>query len=293
MQRIYKEARNDTLRDQAEELLEKIAAQKLQEGDQLVLRADLEGARKRYEEAVTIKPDSKAALMRLGKFYFFHGDRRRGLEMLENNGMVIRARRLERPPSIDGDLSDPVWSQATRIDRFYQTLRLMRAVPAEGASEAYVGYMDSSIYIGIVGYEENTEDMIARHTTRDSDVYLDDCAEVFFDTNLDQQSFYQVVVNSIGAMIDGHVRSAKGSEEEVAREWNGDQRVATRVEPGFWSFEMEMPFRSLGNLQVQPGDVWGFNVARVRIAFGGEYTQWMPTYGSAWRTDRFGLLVFD
>jgi len=293
LHRIYKGARSETLRDQAAELLEKIAAQKTQEGDQLVLRADVEGARQCYEEAVAIKPDSKAAVMRLGKFYFFYGDQRRGLEMLENNGMVIRARRLEEAPSIDGDLSDPVWSQASRVDRFYQTLQLMRAVPAEGVSEAYVGYMDSSIYIGIVGYEENTQDMIARYTVRDSDVYLDDCAEVFFDTNLDQQSFYQVVANSIGGMIDAHVRSPKNSDEAEARQWNGDQRVATRVEPGFWEFEMEMPFRSLGNVQVQPGDIWGFNVARVRIAFGGEYTQWMPTYGSAWRTDRFGLLVFD
>ena len=45
--------------------------------------------------------------------------------------------------------------------------------------------------------------------------------------------------------------------------------------------------------RIHPGDVWGFNIARVRIANAAEYGQWMPTYGNAHRPDRFGWLVFD
>ena len=30
-----------------------------------------------------------------------------------------------------------------------------------------------------------------------------------------------------------------------------------------------------------------------RIAHGGEYDQWVPTFGYSGRPDRFGLLIFD
>ena len=139
---------------------------------------------------------------------------------------------------------------------------------AYGVYKEDSGYTERAIYVAVVGYEENPAEMTARYSERDSDAYLDDCAEVFFDTNLDQQSFYQVVANTIGGIVDVHVLSPKNSDEEEARKWNGEQRIATRVASDRWIFEMEMPFSSLGGTQVQSGDLWGFNVARVRISFG-------------------------
>jgi tetratricopeptide (TPR) repeat protein len=290
---IYRRTSIDALRNEAEEILAKIAAQWVQDGDRRILQADLKGAEEQYRKALEFLPDHLNASLRLGQLFFFYGDQQRGLEILESHGMVVRAKRMQQAPIIDGDLSDPAWAQAAKIDRFYQNINMMRLVPAEGNSEAYVGYTSTSVYLAVKGYEENTQDLTARHKTRDDPVWFDDCAEVFFDIDLDRRTFYQIVVNSLGTKADLFYAMDKRREEETELQWDGDQRVATRVEPAYWIMEMEVPFSNFGDVQIKRGDIWGFNVARVRITHGGEYDQWIPTYGWALRPDRFGFLVFD
>ena len=143
----------------------------------------------------------------------------------------------------------------------------------------------------VKGYEEDTADLTALFRVRDENVYMDDCVEIFFDVNLDRRSFHQIVVNSIGTIFDIYESGERDGDEETLQ-WNGDHRVAVRVEPTFWILEMEVPFRSL-EVEVKRGDMWGFNAARVRIAHGGEFDQWVPTHGYSGRPERFGLLVFD
>ena len=64
------------------------------------------------------------------------------------------------------------------------------------------------------------------------------------------------------------------------------------MEDTFWVVEMEIPFKTLEGVRVKKGDIWGFNVSRVRIGVS-ESGQWIPTYGHPLMPDRFGLLVFD
>ena len=289
---IYHTAIQDTLRQQAEELLEKIVAQRVQKAHKAILKADLERAEQEYLDALELKPDSRNALMSLGKFYYFNGQRQRGLELLEQHGMVLRIPLLAQAPVIDGDLDDPVWKQAVRIDSFFQTINMLRAVSIEGRSEAYVAYTDTSICLAVKGYEEDTQILVARHTDHDSNLWQDDCAEIFFDTDLDQRTFYQIVANTLGTVFDMEY-SAEDTDSSNPSVWNCELRVATRVESTFWSLEMEIPFRGLGGVRVERGAVWGFNLARVRIGSGAEHGAWMTTYGFALRPDRFGLLVFD
>ena len=184
------------------------------------------------------------------------------------------------------------WNAAAKLDTFYQTLTVMRAVPAEGRTEAYVGYTDDALYIAVKGYEDDTSTLAASHSTRDSNVWRDDCADLFFDVNLDQRTFYQLTTNSIGAIFDINY-DAKTGGNGGAGNWNGLQRVGTKVEPTFWVMEMELPFASFGEIEVERGDIWGFNASRVRIANAAEYNQWTPTYGLVLRPDYFGMLVFD
>jgi hypothetical protein len=289
---IYKTAVQDTLRQQAEELLEKIVAQKTQDAQKAILKADLERAEREYLDALELKPDSRNALMSLAKFYYFNDQRSRGLELLEQNGMVLRIPLLAQTPVIDGDLGDPAWKRTARIDSFFQTIDMMRAVPIEGRSEAYVAYTDTSICLAVKGYEEDTQILVAKHTEHDSNLWQDDCVEVFFDTDLDQRTFYQIAANSLGAVFDTEY-SADNTRNRDHSVWNCQPRIGIRVEPTFWSLEMEISFRDLGDVQVEHGAIWGFNVARVRIGSGAEHGAWMPTYGLALRPNRFGLLVFD
>ncbi len=284
-------ASSDSLRQTADEFLAKMAGQLAAEGDRAVLKADLEGSEALYRSALELRPGTRVALQRLGQLFLFNGDRELGLEVLSDGGMVMRAPRLTRIPILDGQLGDAAWREAAYADTFFQCISVMRAVGAEGRSEAWVGYTDSSLWVGVRGYEEDTADLTTEHTDRDGLVHTDDCVEVHFDVDLDRRTFHQIVVNSLGTIADFHVGRVQNFDS--ASEWNGDQRVATAVEPTHWMLEMEVPFRTLGIEAVRAGDLWGFNVARVRIAHGGEYDQWVPTYGYSGRPDRFGLLLFE
>lgn len=133
---IYAATTDDTLRRHSGELLENMVAQMVQEGDKLVLKANLDGAEQLYIDAHRFKPDSKNPTMRFGKFYFNNGQRQRGLELLEENQMALRIPRLRDEVHIDGDLSDPAWKTAARIDQFYKMIRIMSSIPGAGRSEA-------------------------------------------------------------------------------------------------------------------------------------------------------------
>lgn len=289
---LREQASDPELRDAAVEFLEEVAHQFVEEADRAVLEANLSGAEAKYMEAKALVPNSKNVNQRLGKFYFDNLSREQGLEILREQGMVADIPRLTKIPAIDGDLNDPAWNDAAKLEGFYQNIRLMRAVPAEGNSEVYLGYTDTDIYVGVKGYEESTADLTARFKARDENVWQDDCAEVFFDLNLDYTTFYQIVVNSLGTIADYSYNAKQNYTGGQPAEWNSTAEVGTKVEEAFWTLEMRVPMKDLGVSGVKRGDIWGFNVARVRVAHKGEYDQWVPTYGQSLRPDRFGFLVF-
>ena len=97
-------------------------------------------------------------------------------------------------------------------------------------------------------------------------------------------------MNSIGTLLDLHHTGDNGFDQAI--KWNGKFDIATDVQGDYWTAEMAIPVAELGNASIVKGDIWGFNVARVRIP-AAEYGQWAPTYGSAHRPQRFGFLVFD
>ncbi|MBT5803112.1 MAG: hypothetical protein HOI20_16080 [Gemmatimonadetes bacterium] len=292
LQKIRADATVDTLEHLAEEFLEKMAGQLASEAEAQVVRADLEGALKLYDQALAIKPDSKNVHTSLGKFHYFNGERAKGLAALRVNGMVLQVPELETPPVIDGHLTDPVWAQATRLDAFYQNVLMVRAIPTEGRSEFYVYYSADTIYFALKAYEESTDGLVATHRTRDSQVWQDDGVELYIDTDLDQRSYWGVLANCIGTILDSK-QSVVESRMSSDNSWNGNFQLATRIEPTYWSIEVALPFAEIDALGTEPGDVWGFNVTRVRIGNASEHGQFAPTYGRSLRPRLFGLLVFE
>ena len=113
----------------------------------------------------------------------------------------------------------------------------------------------------------------------------------FFDPDLDQQDFIQIVVNTIGTLFD--TRYGPTEVRNEASEWNQEYRIATRVEPQHWVLEMEIPARSLELDDLGQVEAMGFNFARVRMGPGSEHCQWMPTYGFSLRPEHFGVMLLD
>ena len=283
---IYRGATTDTLRHTAEELYEKAVAQVVQEADKLVIAADLYDAEEKYLEALALKPDSKNAVRAYGRYLYFDGGQpSRGLQVLAEAGMLLRIPRLPQAPVRDGDLSDPAWSHAVRIDSFYQSLKAMRVVPAMGRAEFYLGYTDDHFWAATKVFEEDTSTLLARYTEYDGSVWFDDSVCFLFDTDLDRASCYRFFVNSLGTLHDEIYWGDKG--------WNGETRVSTRVEPTFWTVEMEVPLASIGVKSIREGDVWIFNAIHVRAGANALPGAWTPTHGPFGWLNTFGLIQFE
>src|SRR5437867_5234743 len=62
----------------------------------------------------------------------------------------LPAVRLSSPPIIDGDLSDPAWQKAARINRFTDELF---GNPVQDQTDVYLGYDDKHIYIAFHAHD--------------------------------------------------------------------------------------------------------------------------------------------
>ena len=291
MQAIHATATDSLLKLEAEEFVEMMAGLEVQEAEKIALKADLEGARQLYHKALSIKPNSKFARVRFGRFLYFNGEPQQGLERLEADSMVVRVPRVTETPQIDGRLDDPVWANAAHIDQFFQNVHLLRSVPSEGKTEAFLVATDSILYIAIKGHRLNGEELRAGVTQRDDRVWRDDSIEIFLDIDLDENSHYAVQSNSIGTIGDHYVHP----DLPFARwtDWNGVEQLAPHVEDNYWSVEIELPFRIFKNASGAPGAVWGFNVTRLRMGAASEQMMWVPGFGYTGRPWFWGLLLFE
>ena len=151
----------EELRTAAMEWLEVLAEDRSEEAENLFLAADAAGAEALLRSALELAPESLNIHQKLGKLFYAMGDEERGREYLERLGMVARAPRLKARPKIDGRLDEPAWRQVRPHTEFYQCIWRLTARPAEGRSEAWVGYRADTLYIAVKGYEPSTANLAA------------------------------------------------------------------------------------------------------------------------------------
>ena len=277
------------LRAQRREWLEVLAEERSRAAREHVRRGELQQAEALLLAARELVPGSKNMNRKLGRFYYDNGRPEKGVEILTGAGLVARAHRMPQHPQVDGVLEEPAWEAMASVAEFSQCVWKMGAYPAQGRTEAYLGYLDNRLYVAVKAYEASTLDLTALVTQRDGQVWLDDCVEVFLDTNLDSRTFYQIMVNSLGIVADRY----HDGTGPAAESWNGEFAVAAAIAESCWVTEIGIPAPVLHDGVIRAGSAWGLNVARNRMARGPEYGQWAPTHGFALRPDRFGLLVFE
>ena len=282
----------DTLLVAQQEWLENIAETIAVEARQHLLTGDVDGAEQQLQEALALVPNSRNINLSLAKFHHQNGQPQKGLEFAARAELTAKAPSLAAAPSIDGDLDEAAWSDIEPLTQFYQLLDRMYPYPSQAQSEVYIGYFDQTLYIGVKGYEPRTDNLRANKTQRDDGVWQDDCVEIYLDTNHDGRTYYQLDINSLGAFDDIAYRMVDGYPRGDF-DWNADGiETGALVAQEFWSMEIKIPLAELKDGHVEPGDVWGFNIAQVRIANNSESAQWAPTYGWSQQPGRFGFLVF-
>ncbi len=152
----------------------------------------------------------------------------------------IASVRASATPTIDGDISDPVWATAARADTFIDR---NRGLPAADQTTCLLLYDNTYIYVAFDCKDTQPDAIVARETVRDS-LYTgagetDDRVDVRFDPfrshrTSDSASFS---VNAIGTPSASLAGGRAGKLE-----WKGDWIAAARKTHDGWTAEMRIPW---------------------------------------------------
>jgi hypothetical protein len=159
--------------------------------------------------------------------------------------------------TVDGDLSDPGWQDAAKIEQFYETSPSDN-IPAKVKTTAYITYDDHYFYIGIRCEDPHPEKIRAPYVERDNVIGTDDNIAVFLDTRNDKRTAMELRVNPRGIQGDGIYNDANGNED-FSPDFFYD--TAAKIDAGGWSAEYRIPFSSL-RYNDAPSQTWNILVWR-------------------------------
>ncbi len=156
---------------------------------------------------------------------------------------------------IDGALDEAAWRQAPTIGDLVQRIPVAGAAPTE-RTEVRLLYDEENLYIGVMCYDTEPDQVLASQMARDASLNADDRLAIVLDTFRDQSNAFHFATNPAGAMVDGLV-FANG---ETNDDWDGIWIVRTAQTGAGWSAEFAIPFKTLS---FPAGEtVWGFNISR-------------------------------
>ena len=189
----------------------------------------------------------------------------------EGGGLAeMKVLKVGANPIIDGNLDDLCWRDAEKY-AFKMALDAQNPTPLNGTTFQGV-WTDKGVTFGFRLTESQMEKVRAKCTVHDSEVYTDDCIELFLDVRGERASYYQIVVNSLGTVFD---RSSADEED-----WHA-VGIQTAVAKGadFWSLEVFIPFSAFPDCpSVKIGTQWYGNFTRSRYAEKHELQRWNTRY---------------
>ena len=189
-----------------------------------------------------------------------------------SNGLVppvVTAVRIDRPPTIDGRLDDPVWALAPPVTQFLQT-DPEEGKPVSEATEVRVLYDAEAIYVGARLFDREPRRIIRRLGRRDAQPPSDDF-RVLFDSYHDHRTAFRFTLNPAG--VKGDVLFG-GDGDFADDSWDPVWAGAATVDSLGWTAELRIPFSQLR-----------FSASRVQV-WGVRFVRWIQ------RKNEFALFPF-
>jgi hypothetical protein len=180
-------------------------------------------------------------------------------------------------PTIDGDISDPIWAEAAVADRFYQR-EPDPGAPATERTVLRVMYDDGNLYFAVHAYDATPENIVVRAMSRDGELDTGDFITIVLDPGSTRRDAYAFQVGPSGGR--GDALYLNNAEDLPA--WDAIwQARARRVADG-WMAEIAIPFQSLS--YDDAGGDWGFEFTR-GIRHKNEEVRWSSTNPALEDTD--------
>ncbi len=200
--------------------------------------------------------------------------------------------------TIDGQVDEAAWEAAEEVE-FQFTWGF------EGTQEgtkAKLLWDDEHLYVSFV-----CEDgfIWAEHTERDSEVYRDDCVEVFTSPNPEElEKYFNIEMNVNAASLDHFHPEGPGTKTDwdpevlIATSVNGTQNDDNDLDQS-WTLEVAIAFASFKdvakNIPPKNGDEWRLNLNRLGGKTNNNRSQWSagdPNKPGFHAPDYFGRVFF-
>ncbi len=191
-----------------------------------------------------------------------------------------------RPPVVDGRLEEECWQQAEPVSG----LRLLeKGSEATQQTEVRLCHRGGVLYVGFRCHEaamgERPSPEIPDYKPGDWDQQAD-TLQLYFSVTNDHTNYYRLVIGPTGhtKLFTGYrlrgelPTDVMQNEVELFRGPSFSCEIADEAEA--WTGEVAIPASAFGLAGSLTGQVWGFNVVRVRRAAPEEVSTWCPSPGS-------------
>jgi hypothetical protein len=206
--------------------------------------------------------------------------------------MIPRARCLRRDlGELSADAGKSPWRE---LEPLFLSDAITGAPPRQG-TEVRVAWDSREWRILFCAVDS---DAWATLTERDASLYEEETVEVFFDPLGDLESYFEIEVNPLGAVLDIVFRKSRsGYKGDRAWDCNG-LRTRVRKDATSWTSELAIPFASVTDKVPELGAIWRVNFCRIDRpsrdgTFPRELTAWSPPGRASFHTqERFGVVEF-
>jgi len=173
--------------------------------------------------------------------------------------------------TLDGSLDEAVWRRAQVASDFLQ-IDPDNGTPATEQTEFRIAFDRNTLYLGVICHDSEAGEHLTRYQKRrDEFLQQDDKVQWTIDTFLDGRTGYFFETNPSDAMADA-LMGTNGQN----RQWDGIWNERVQRGSTGWSFEVEIPFRTL-NFQPERRYVGDQRVAH---AFAQERKQYLDGMGT-------------
>jgi hypothetical protein len=175
----------------------------------------------------------------------------------EEGATPIPIRRATGPIKIDGDLTDPGWRDAVKIDVWYET-NPGDNVPPPVANVGYLTYDDKYFYAAFEFTDPDPRQIRAPLGDHDAIAGYTDYGGVILDTRNNGKTGILFLANARGTQYDAVSDDTSGNEDSSPDFfWDSQARITDHG----WILEMRIPFSTLRYPKADPA-TWGIMLYR-------------------------------
>jgi hypothetical protein len=185
---------------------------------------------------------------------------------------AIKARKINTPITIDGEMNEPEWQLADVATRFRQYFPFDTAY-AQAQTEVRILYDDQNIYLFAKMYNNGPRSYVTPSLRRDFRGEANDGISFVFDTFRDRTNAFIFGINPFGVQREGLIVNGGSRSEDFSLTWDNKWYAAARQHQDYWTAEAAIPFKSI---RFKDGEtLWYVNFYRIDSHMA-ERSTWAP-----------------